>query len=530
MNKKITIYFTSDVHGHVFPTDYTNEVRKPLGLLAMNQEIHKDENTLLVDGGDILQGSPFVSYVEKNREKVHPVAKVMNAVGYDYVTIGNHDFNYGQGFLNSYLDHLDATVLCGNIYNKENPLEHEFLPYKIHTTGNGMRVGMVGMTTEFINVWEKPEHIDDLLITNAFDFAKEMCTKLKDQVDVLVGVYHAGFEKDIKTGQVYSTTTENQASKIAEELDFDLLLTGHNHMEICGMELNGTHIVQTPANLAKYAKIDIDLYNGELNISSQLIQTRLHDEVQVNEVRRSEHEFLMLGSPSNRSLSGDMIEELNELQRNVQKWLDQKVGSLDKDMLITNHMDMALEGNDVINFMNQVQLDLTGADIALAALPNEIRGLSKEVTLRDLLVTYIYPNTEVVLEVTGEILKKALEQSAKYFAWDGEKYIPGEEYIKPKAAHYNYDYFMGIEYSFDLKKELGERLASLTFKGKDVEDDDTFTLAMNNYRATGAGGYPYYKDCKVVKDIQMSVSEMMIQYFEQHPVATIDQTKYYTLI
>lgn len=112
MSKEITIYFTSDVHGHIFPTDYTDDVTKPLGLLAVSKEIEKDENTLLVDGGDILQGSPFVSYAEKNRSKVHPVAEVMNEIGYDYVTIGNHDFNFGQEFLNSYLENLNATVFA----------------------------------------------------------------------------------------------------------------------------------------------------------------------------------------------------------------------------------------------------------------------------------------------------------------------------------------------------------------------------------------------------------------------------------
>ena len=519
MNKEITIYFTSDVHGHIFPTDYTDDMTKPLGLLAVSKEIKKDENTLLVDGGDILQGSPFVSYAEKNRSKVHPVAEVMNEIGYDYVTIGNHDFNFGQDFLNTYLDNLNATVLCGNIYNKENPMEHEFIPYSIHQTGNGLRVGMIGMTTDFINVWENPEHIDDLLITNAFDFAKEISERLRPQVDVLVGVYHAGFEKDIKTGESYSDTTENQAYKIAEKLDFDLLLTGHNHMEISNTSIFGTHIVQTPANAVKYAKIKIcisETENRQIEITSELIQPGVYEDIQTNE----------LVDFSNESLG----KTLNKMQEDVQIWLDRKVGTLDKAMSISNHMEMALNGNEIVNFMNQVQLDLTGADISLAALPNEIRGLSKEVTLRDLVVTYIYPNTEVVLEVTGEILKKALEQAAKYFAWDGDVLIPADEYIKPKAAHYNYDYFTGFNYTIDIRKTQGERLISLTFQGHEVRDEEVFTLAMNNYRATGAGNYPFYKECKVIKDIQVSATEMMVAYFEKHPVVEIDPKKYCTIL
>ena len=93
--KKLKIYFTSDLHGYVFPTDYRDDCEKNMGILKIINEYEKDGNTLIIDGGDTIQGSPFTNFLSSNKFNVHPLAKIMNEGGYDYITLGNHDFNYG---------------------------------------------------------------------------------------------------------------------------------------------------------------------------------------------------------------------------------------------------------------------------------------------------------------------------------------------------------------------------------------------------------------------------------------------------
>lgn len=506
----LKVYFTSDLHGHLWPTDYTDRQVKDMGLLAIAESIHKDGNTLVIDGGDTIQGSPLATYVAGKSLPIHPMAAVMNQVGYDFITLGNHDFNYGQAFLTSYLDGIEAKVLCGNVRSLEENTwakDRQLMPYDVKVMENGLKVGIVGMTTDFINVWEKAAHIEGLQITDGFEAAKKGCEALRDSVDVLIGVYHGGFENDLNTHEAHAHTTENQAFRIAKTLDFDLLLTGHQHMAIVSQTLFDTHIVQTPANGAQFAEITITVDDDGVTAESQL------------------------KNPQGTSVDPTKAPEgLREIEAEVQAWLDGHIGHLDVPMVVTDHMTMALKGNYIVNFMNQVQLDATGADISCASLANKVLGLGQEVTLRDVLATYIYPNTQMVLEVSGEVLRKALERCAAYF--DAKEGVPvfSDSFMKPKMAHYNYDYFSGIYYTFDLTKPMGSRVTEVTHQGKEVRDSDVFKLAMNNYRATGTGGYEFFRDCPVVADIQVATSEMIAQYFRKHPVVTVDKEVYHRIV
>ena len=113
--KKLTIYFTSDLHGYIYPTDYRSQSEMDLGLFKCASRFQKDGNTLIIDGGDLLQGSPFGAYCHDTIGSAEKFARIMNRCGYDYVTLGNHDFNYGMAYLDSYLDALHARCVCQNV-------------------------------------------------------------------------------------------------------------------------------------------------------------------------------------------------------------------------------------------------------------------------------------------------------------------------------------------------------------------------------------------------------------------------------
>jgi len=482
---KLTIYFTSDTHGYLYPNNFASKQPRPMGLLSMRFE--KDENTLVIDGGDTIQGSPLTYYCRLNALEL-PVAKAMNDRRYDYVTLGNHDFNNGPEYLRRYLDTLEAKCLCANVTDAKGRLP--VFPSAVHTLGNGLRVGLFGIVTDWVNRWEKKENLTDLTVSDPFEAAKKAIADL--DADVIVGIYHGGIERDLETGRLLSQTDENIACRLCDELDIDLLLTGHQHIAMAEKQWNGTHIVQTPCNSASYVKVELDdggAWHSELCTPPE---------------------------------EAELTQPEQRLWEDVNVWLDQPIGRLSRDIWPGDKLDMALHGSPIADFFNTVQLWASGADVSCTALGNELRGFASDVTVRDVVASYIYTNTLVVLEVTGAVLRQALEQCARYFAVDADGRISiAESFLSPKVAHYNFDYFSGIEYVYDLAKPEGERVTALTRGGRDIEPDEKLTLVMCDYRATGAGDFDFYCDCPREKEILTEVSEIILNYLVEHPYVDI---------
>ena len=137
MEKTVQIYYTSDTHGHIFPVNYAANCPEKTGLLNLADQMEKDGNTLVLDGGDSLQGTPLTQYYLENRDRwpVHPVAVAFNAMGLDYFTLGNHDFNFGYEVLRDYLRAMDGVCLCANVEDLGGELP--ICPWTVHTLANG---------------------------------------------------------------------------------------------------------------------------------------------------------------------------------------------------------------------------------------------------------------------------------------------------------------------------------------------------------------------------------------------------------
>ena len=502
--KELKIYFTSDLHGYVYPTDYVERNEKNIGLLNIINHFNKDGNTLIIDGGDTIQGSPFTNYLSNSEFDIHPIATIMNTGGYDFITLGNHDFNYGKEYLKKYLDNLNANCLCANVIDKTNELP--ILPYKIKTMKNVLKVGVIGFTTDFITRWERSENIENIDIIDTFDSIKKHYATVKEQCDVIIGIYHGGFEYDLESHKQLSTTKENIAYKICKKFDFDILLTGHQHLPIANMNLHGTHIAQTPHNGSKFLELKLTIDdNGSMNINSSLESIDLNP-------------------------NKEMYDKFLPLENKVQQWLDTPVGVLDTELQPTTHLDMALNGSNLANFINQVQLDESSADISCTCFSNEIKGFDKNVTVRDVVSTYMFPNTLVIVEINRAQLKTVLERCASYFSNNNGNISISDTFLKPKIQHYNYDYFANIDYTFDLNRPVGDRVVSIKFKGKELDDTSKLSLVMNNYRSTGVGGYDVYKECPRLREILVEMPEVIIDYFIKHKNVEVDKTKYINII
>lgn len=501
--KQLKIYFTSDLHGYVYPTDYTDRTEKPMGILNILSNYEKDGNTLIIDGGDTIQGSPFMTFLSSQSLKNHPLAHVMNEGGYDYVTLGNHEFNYGYDYLKSYLTNLNAKCLCANVIDRTDELP--LFSSDIKVMENGLKVGIIGFTTDFIPIWEKAHNLENFEVRDTFSSIRAIHDELKPQVDVLIGVYHGGFEYDLATHEQLSTSSENIAYKICKELAFDVLLTGHQHIPLKNHDLFGTHVVQPPHNASQYAQINLTFDEGQCQITSDL-------------------------KPAGNTPTPALYEALLPLQQQVQTWLDEPAGFLNQPLQPNERITMATEGSLLANFINQIQLEASGADLSCTSFANVVKGFNEKVTVRDIVSTYVYPNTLVVLEVTGAVLKEALEVCASYIHYENNELSVSRRFLQPKVAHYNYDFFSNVFYTFDLTQPVGSRVVSMRIHDKDVQPTDRFSLVMNNYRASGVGGYECLRGCKVLKEIPIEMTEIIIDYFIKHQHVTVDDRSFIHVI
>lgn len=475
---KLKIIHTSDLHGYFFPTDYLDREEKETGYLSLLNNIKKDEHVILTDGGDTLQGSSFDYFVKENLNS-DIIADIMQNV--DYYTLGNHDFNYGYEYLKTYIENMKGKLVCANVKDKLGEIKID--PYAIKEI-DGYKIGFAGIVTDWVNLWEREENIKNFEITDAFEGAKKVLEELKkEKTDLNILIYHGGYEIDLESGEKLSETTENVGGKIAKELDFDIILAGHQHMEIAG-KINKTLAMETPANGAKAALVEVDFDTKEIN--SSFIEAKLRE--------------------------NPLIKKYKNIEEKVQDYLDLPIAELNRDYMPEDRIKMALKGSDLADLINKIQLKYTDADISITSFANVISGLKKNLTTRDVLNTYRFPNTTVVLEIDGKSLRDALEQNFSYIEYDGS-YKIAKKFLEPKEEHYNFDYFYGIDYEKDLTKKVGERIGKIFFKGKEVKDNDKFSIVMNNYRATGAGGFDMYKDLKVLKNYDKETTEILLDYF-----------------
>ena len=487
--KTFTIYFTSDLHGYIYPTDYRSREIRDIGLFKCASQFRKDGNTLVIDGGDILQGSPLGAFCHDTIGSAARFAEMMNRCGYDYVTLGNHDFNYGMAYLDTYLNALHARCVCENVRWDGAGVR---FPARIHTLENGLRIGIVGIVTDYVNIWERPEHLSGVTINDPIPAARAALETLKGQVDVTLCIYHGGFERDLATGRVLSATHENVAYRLCQELDLDILLTGHQHMTVHGQTVCGTFVVQPTDRGQEFLRIDAAISGKEKCFTSETIRA---------------------GGVCRR----EWLAEFAEMEHGAQDWLDQVVGNLPYPLLPDTPLRMAAEGSGLADLFNAVQLWASGAQLSASSLANDVAGLPQVVRRRDLLIAYPYTNTLSVLEITGAVLRHALERSAEYFTRNSDGTVRVSDcFLEPKVEHYNYDYYAGVSYTYDISRPVGQRVAEMTVGGKPVADGDVFTICLNSYRASGTGGYDCYVGCPVVREIGTEMSDLILDYFKQH--------------
>ena len=499
---KLAIYQTSDLHGYVYPTNYVKD--QPLGILKIGSYILNDQKnydaSLKIDCGDLLQGSALAHYLSKQKLDKNPILEGLEFIGYDAYVIGNHEFNYGLEYLNNSYKHVEDKIINSNIEG----LEFNTKPYKIFNF-NGFRVACIGFTTSFIPNWEHEKNIINLKFLNPVEMYGKYEKELKEKADYIIVCYHGGFEKSLDgtNTPTEKLTKENQGSELLEKYNsINMVLSGHQHRSFITM-INGVLCSQPLHNGQKFSKIILDTETNE--VSYELVNVSLLND-EINE---------------------DMEKIFNDVEAELKDYLDREIGCFDKDIVIDDIFEARLKGHPFINFLHQVQLESSEADFSALSLFDSAIGFKKNVSIRDILINYPYPNTLMVLKVKGDKLKEAIEKAATYFSIEDGKIKISDSFLIPKVQNYNYDMFAGLEYEIDLSRDFGNRVISMKKDGKDIDLDKYYKVVMNNYRATNTSIYPSYEGAEVVKEINVDVSELIINYFlKHHNVKVIQQSNY----
>ncbi|MFZ3593969.1 bifunctional metallophosphatase/5'-nucleotidase [Streptomyces sp. BH104] len=511
-----TVMGTTDLHGHVFNwdyfknADYADAAGNAQGLARVStlvDQIREEKgrgNTLLIDAGDTIQGTPLTYYYAKVDPitaaggPVHPMARAMNAIGYDAVALGNHEFNYGIETLRKFESQCAFPLLGANAVDAktEKPAFPPYFMKRLRTPhGKDVKVAVLGLTNPGIAIWDKAYVQGVLKFPGLEEQAAKWVPKLRSMgADVVIVSAHSGASGQSSYGDQVPYV-ENAAANVAKQVPgVDAILVGHAHVEIeqqlvTNEETGRTVVLSEPLCYAERLTLfDFDLVweKGRWVIESVKASLRNTNAVADN--------------PEISKLLGEQHEV-------VVAYVNQVVGTA-KETLTT--VDARYKDAPIIDLINKVQADvvakaLEGTEYAKLPVLSQASPFSRtseipagDVTIRDLSSLYVYDNTLVAKAMSGAQVRAYLEYSAEYFVRTAAGAAVDVDKLTNAGNRpdYNYDYVSGLSYDIDIAQAAGARIKNLRFEGKDLDDAAQFVFAVNNYRANGGGAFPHVAAAK----------------------------------
>ena len=494
----VTVLQTSDLHVNLLPWDYARGVEGNWGLARVATRIRAiraaTPNVLLLDGGDTIQGAP-VGWLEARRPSgaVHPMAAAMNALGYDAMAVGNHEFNFGLAHLRKVEADSRFPWLSANTRSVAGG-GPAFREYVVKTVG-GLRIGVLGLTTPNIPGWEPEANRPGLTWEDPVVTAKRLVPLLRgrERCDAVVALFHSGLEADPVTGIPNGTAHENRVVALAKEVPgIDLILTGHTHRRLPLTPVHGVPVIQPGRWGEALARVDL-VFETERG-RTRLVETK-GDLLLSDASVAADPEIVAIATPfHDRALA----------------YLNEPIATADGPF----PADRArLEDTALLDLVNETQRAATGAELSMTSLlPFRYDGWEKgPITVRHVYALYPYENQLVVVEIDGARLKAILEHAASFYG--SAEWKDGRLVVAPRAGMtpYNYDVVQGVSYRIDPTAPVGARIKGLRRGGRPVKEDDRFTLAVNSYRAQGSGGYDALKGSKVLRTYNDEIRELLVE-------------------
>ena len=520
---------TSDLHANMMDFDYyKDQPTERYGLVrtaTLIEQARKEvTNSVLVDNGDLIQGSPLGDYEAAKGLKpgeVHPVYKAMNTLDYEVGNIGNHEFNYGLGFLREAINDANFPYVNANVIDSQTG-KPMFTPYLIKETrvrdSDGkeqvLKIGYIGFVPPQIMQWDKANLDGKVTVRDIKQTAEEWVPKMRAEgADLVVAIPHSGLSSDL-----YKLMAENSVYYLADVKGVDAILFGHAHAvfpskdfaSIPGIDIDKGTINGIPAVMPgqwgdHLGVVDMTLSNeaGSWKVTTARAEARaIYDKTAKKALTTPDERLRALleqDHEATRAFVGKPIGQASDVMYSYLALVQD-----DPTIQIVNNAQ-----KDYVERFIQGDPDLASLPVLAAAAPFKVGGRKNDPTgftevekgqlsFRNAADLYLYPNTLVALKVTGKELKEWLECSAAQFNQIDPQSAAKQSLINWDGFRtYNFDVIDGVDYQIDvtqparydgecqLLNDKAERITHLSWQGKAVDPAQVFLVASNNYRAYG---------------------------------------------
>lgn len=525
----LRILETSDLHSNMMDFDYYKDTStEKFGLVRtaslINAARGETVNSVLVDNGDLIQGSPLGDYMAAKGLKkgdIHPVYKALNTLDYAVGNLGNHEFNYGLDYLHMALSGAKFPYVNANIIDAKTnkPL---FTPYVIKETvvkdkdgkEQTLRIGYIGFVPPQIMTWDKTNLEGKVTVQDITETARHYVPEMRKQgADLVVVIAHSGLSSD-----PYHAMAENSVYYLSEVPGVDAILFGHAHAVFPGKDfanikgvdlekgtLNGIPAVMPGMWGDHLGVVDLVLNNdsGAWKVTSSKAQARpIYDSVAKKALVPEDAKLVEVMKHDHDATREFVSKPIGKSSDNMYSYL--ALVQDDPTVQVVNNAQLAYVEKYI-----QGDPDLANLPVLSAAAPFKVGGRKNDpasfvevekgqLTFRNAADLYLYPNTLVVVKATGKEVKEWLECSAGQFNQIDVNSTKPQSLINWDGFRtYNFDVIDGVDYQIDVSQPArydgecqmvnpkAERIKGLTFKGKPIDPNATFLVATNNYRAYG---------------------------------------------
>jgi 2',3'-cyclic-nucleotide 2'-phosphodiesterase/3'-nucleotidase len=495
---RLTVLHTTDLHGAMTGWDYLADRSAPRGLTRVATLVRRAraEGTplLLLDAGDAMQGSPLeIVWRRGFTQGSEPMMAAMTRMGYDAMTVGNHEFSFGAGALARARADAGFPWLAANIVRASDGAS-VFTPSIVKTVG-ALRVAIVGVCTPAVPSLEDSANVDGLRFLPAIEAARGEVERLRSHglCDVVVLLAHTGLEFDPVTGKerIGGAPGENVGRALALGVPgVDVVILGHTHAVVDSLGLGATVVTQAGKWGEALGRIDLAFTRPSPRDPWTLASRRARV-IAVTDSVPEDTALVAFAEPYHRATEAALAETLGVALR--------PIGS----------PRGRLEDGGLWELIQRVQLAASGAEVSLASLPDPaVRIAPGPVTLRDAIAIYPYDNTLGVVELSGAELKETLEQAARYLA--PYTFEDGRPLVEEGAPGYDFDAAEGVSYEIDLTRPVGDRIVNLSLAGQPLAADRRLRVAVNSYRMNGGGGFEAIRRAPRVAVIARGVRDLIV--------------------
>ena len=504
----IIILHTNDVHCGI------NDTIGYDGVMLYKRELETIyKHVLLVDAGDHIQGGP-ISFLSKGED----IIQIMNAMGYDAVTIGNHEFDYKIEYLMELNKTLNSGYICANIcWKNKKPI---FPPYKIIELDKNIKIGFIGVTTPqsftrtyLHNLIGDEDKYDFLLGNNGtelYDTIQNYTDELRNEknVDYVIILSHLGYKGDVK----YEFTSKGLLANIK---GVDAIIDGHSHVEYNSTfedkENKSVYIIQTGTKLKKVGKLTLKRGNDiDNNITSELIS-----EIPLFNNNSISYKTVNRGG-IDRYVDQEIYDLIENITKNYSSQFNVEIGHTDFDLLINkgNARLTFFEENPLGDLVTDAIKNITNTDIGMMMSLFIAGGIKKgNISYKNILDILSASSRMIIKEMKGKDILDILELSAsflpeasyKFLQVSGIKFTVDENIKSPVE-------FDDIQ---DFVRVNGERRVSDVYIGDEkLDENKTYKIATDDYISYGGGGYTMISKYNVADDTEKVDSNILKDYIK----------------